>query len=737
MAELYPAPFANLLKRMFVEYEREGKIFDLSKRKFYKADVSLDTSVRMHGHPASSPLGPAAGPQDQMAQNIVLAWLAGSRILELKTVQINDELKIPRPCIDVHNIGFNIEWSQELKLEQSLHEYVAGSMLIDVLKSSGMADVEGSSEKTQTIFDMSVGYDLAGISTPRVRNWIESMKDASPVVKELRRQIPAEFKRLRDLNFNTRLSDTLTLSTFHGCPAHEIESIVDFLLREMGLHVIIKLNPTLLGKAAVDHLLHDVMGYHEIQTEQEFFDKDLQFDQAIEICSRLDQTARSLGRKLGVKFSNTLVVLNNNNFLPSSERVMYLSGQPLHVITLNLVKKWRHAVGNAYPISFSAGVDAQNFCNTVAMNFTPVTTCTDLLRPGGYGRLPNYLYKLEAKMKEMGVSDLGEFILYYEGNGLRALDRLTAPDGRVIAGRPDSRPILTQEVIPPFAITLRESLERRAPTRDLIGKHVQSLGSQYGADRVKEDLPRFYAELIAEAGLLNTESIVDRTTRDERYYAKNNRSTPRKIGSHLYLFDCINCDKCVPVCPNDANFVYETESCSLDYLNYRLTTGGLLAVPGGHFEVKGAHQLATFQDFCNECGNCDVFCPEDGGPYVEKPRLFGSAAAFEKWTSHDGFLVEAGQHVKRVRARLYGNEFFLEVEPLGDRARFRTEYADVEFEYSTRRPLSHRLFENVEEAVIDMQNYLTMNSVLRGVLNPKYVNYLNVGGIPVGAKRMK
>ena len=64
-------------------------------------------------------------------------WLCGCRILELKTVQILDELEIPRPCIDMETIRYNVEWSQELKLEQSLHEYVKGAMLIEILKASG------------------------------------------------------------------------------------------------------------------------------------------------------------------------------------------------------------------------------------------------------------------------------------------------------------------------------------------------------------------------------------------------------------------------------------------------------------------------------------------------------------------------------------------------------------------------------------------------------------------------
>ncbi|MGH7449995.1 MAG: hypothetical protein ACRENG_01485 [bacterium] len=78
-------------------------------------------------HESSDTGGPAAGPQTQMAQNLVLSWLGGSRIIELKTVQILDQLKILRPCIDMTNVGYNVEWSQELRLKQSLREYVAAA----------------------------------------------------------------------------------------------------------------------------------------------------------------------------------------------------------------------------------------------------------------------------------------------------------------------------------------------------------------------------------------------------------------------------------------------------------------------------------------------------------------------------------------------------------------------------------------------------------------------------------
>ena len=109
-----------------------------------------------------------------MAQNIALCWLAGARILELKTVQVNDRLTIPRPCIDAANVVYNVEWSQELRLEESLREYVKGSMLVDVLREAEALGPVPAVPRDQTLFDMSVGYDLEGIRSPAIRAWVSS-----------------------------------------------------------------------------------------------------------------------------------------------------------------------------------------------------------------------------------------------------------------------------------------------------------------------------------------------------------------------------------------------------------------------------------------------------------------------------------------------------------------------------------------------------------------------------------
>src|SRR5688572_19159920 len=110
MAELVPHSLELLLRRMAHELAH-GACFDLPSQKFFRAPDDLDLSVNFGGQRAATGLGPAAGPQSQLAQNLVLSYLAGGRVMELKTVQVNDALVIPRPCIDAATVGYNVEWS--------------------------------------------------------------------------------------------------------------------------------------------------------------------------------------------------------------------------------------------------------------------------------------------------------------------------------------------------------------------------------------------------------------------------------------------------------------------------------------------------------------------------------------------------------------------------------------------------------------------------------------------------
>src|SRR2546425_2199924 len=330
MADLHPSPFRDLVTRMFLEPQKQQTMFDLPLKKCYRADPTLDTSVKFHGQLAATPVGPAAGPQTQMAQNLVLSWIAGSRILELKTVQIDDQLVINRPCIDMTNVGYNIEFSQELRLHESIHEYVAGMMLIEMLKASNLLEMPAN--KTATIYDFSLGYDLKGISSEAIRNFIAGLRNARPHIEKLRQEIPDRWKKYRDLPYPEEISRSITLSTFHNCPPNEIEKICHFLLTEIGMDVVVKMNPTMLGLEELNYLLNDRLGYRDIRVNEKAIAAGLKFDEGIEMIRHLQATGQKLGLGVGAKFSNTLEVINHRQFFPK-DQIMYLSGLPLHVIT--------------------------------------------------------------------------------------------------------------------------------------------------------------------------------------------------------------------------------------------------------------------------------------------------------------------------------------------------------------------------------------------------------------------
>lgn len=100
-----PIPFEELLTRIFDEYQQQRSIFGIPEQQFYSPVKGKTVSV--FGETCATPVGPAAGPHTQLAQNIVTSWLTGGRFIELKTVQILDRLELEKPCIDAEDECFN------------------------------------------------------------------------------------------------------------------------------------------------------------------------------------------------------------------------------------------------------------------------------------------------------------------------------------------------------------------------------------------------------------------------------------------------------------------------------------------------------------------------------------------------------------------------------------------------------------------------------------------------------
>jgi putative selenate reductase len=396
-------PFEVLLNWILKEYESNQSIFGIHRSLFYTPKKDSPYAIQdLFGHYLATPIGPGAGPHTQLTQNILCAWLSGGRFIELKTVQIMDELEIPRPCIDMEDEGYNVEWSQELKLDQSASEYVKAWVLIHILRRLlGFENLPFG-----TIFNMSVGYNLEGIQSPPMTRFMDRLQDASEEIAEIQVLLKERFPQFSDIEIPTRITNNVTLSTMHGCPPDEIERIARYLLEERGLHTAVKLNPTLLGKETVMRILHDHLGFREIHIPDAVFEHDLQYDRAVELIRTLQKVAAARGLTFGIKLSNTLALANHKDILPGDE--MYMSGRALYPITINLFHKLSQEFGGDLNVSFSAGADAFNLTGILAAGAWPVTAVTDLLKPGGYSRLLQYLENLERDMERLGAKNLEE-----------------------------------------------------------------------------------------------------------------------------------------------------------------------------------------------------------------------------------------------------------------------------------------------------------------------------------------
>ena len=411
--KLYPVSIQHLISWMLSELKND-QLFGIHKDLFFRPAETDPFRMQRYGQMLEAPIGVAAGPHTQLSQNIIAAWLCGARYMELKTVQTLDELEVSKPCIDMQDEGYNCEWSQELKLKQSLDEYLNAWIAIHILKDHfGWSSDHGAG----VIFNMSVGYDLAGIMKPNVQQFMDRMEDSQDLLNEKMDLIQSIYPNIKNLNIPSRMTDNITLSTMHGCPPDEIERIATYLIKERKYHTAVKLNPTLLGPDQLRQILNQDLGYKASIVPDEAFDHDLKYPDALNLIGNLQSRADEAGVEFGLKLTNTLEVQNHRPVFPENETMMYLSGRALHPISINLAEKLQKDFGGKLDLSFSAGADAFNVADILACNLRPVTTCTDVLKPGGYTRLGQYLENLRQAMQKVEASSLEQFIVGKDTSG--------------------------------------------------------------------------------------------------------------------------------------------------------------------------------------------------------------------------------------------------------------------------------------------------------------------------------
>ena len=388
--KMYPIPFDSLMNWVTSEYAQCGDVFGVHKH--YHASGK---SLPIFGERIETPFGPAAGPNSQLAQNIIAAYAAGARFFEVKTVQKMDGAElaacVPRPCILAADEGYNQEWSTELTVQQAQDEYIKAWCALKVMsKVYGFGDPDGF------VFNMSVGYDLDGIKGRKVNTYINNMMDAGKTAqfKECKKVLTELFPEEKDFiaSISPNVSRSVTLSTLHGCPPQEIERIASYLLKEKHLHTFVKCNPTILGYKTARSIL-DSMGYDYIVFDEHHFNEDLQWEDAVPMFERLQKLADKQDLEFGLKLSNTFPVDTTRGELPNEE--MYMSGRSLFPLTIEMCNRISRQFGGKMRISFAGGADYFNCDKLFAAGIWPITVATTILKPGGYNRLHQMVEKVE------------------------------------------------------------------------------------------------------------------------------------------------------------------------------------------------------------------------------------------------------------------------------------------------------------------------------------------------------
>ena len=392
-------PIRDLLKLTLNHLDNKKAFLSIPEELFFKPQKTDGFRFKRFGQLLENPLGVAAGPHTQLSQNIVAAWLAGARYIELKTVQTLDEIEVSKPCIDMQDEGYNCEWSQELKLQQSFEQYLDAWIVIHVLRNKlgfPQGDTPGF------IFNMSVGYDFKGIMNENVQWFLDKMTNSPEELQAKIKEISDIYPEVENLNISSQMTDNITLSTMHGCPANEIQQIAEYLITERGLHTTVKLNPTLLGK----HDLSEIINNSGFETEVPdiAFEHDLKYPDALEMIKSLTESANKKQVFFGLKLTNTLETVNNKEIFGSDVDMMYASGKILHPISINVARKLQNEFSGKLDLSFSGGADAFNTENILKAGLYPVTVSSDLLKPGGYGRLAQYLQNIQSLNYESDFS---------------------------------------------------------------------------------------------------------------------------------------------------------------------------------------------------------------------------------------------------------------------------------------------------------------------------------------------
>ena len=147
-------------------------------------------------------------------------------------------------------------------------------------------------------------------------------------------------------------------------------------------------------------------------------------------------------------------------------------------------------------------------------------------------------------------------------------------------------------------------LDRDAKPRTVVAEGFLATVFQHELDHLAGTL---FVDRIRYAPGASPISFVEEYA---RYHVPARVETPGR--APLPVFDCESCNNCLLVCPNGAFH-------SLDMPPTAMAAG----------DFQRETQWVVDGGSCNECGNCDTHCPQEGGPWRVKPRWNPEKLAFD------------------------------------------------------------------------------------------------------------
>jgi putative selenate reductase len=210
---------------------------------------------------------------------------------------------------------------------------------------------------------------------------------------------------------------------------------------------------------------------------------------------------------------------------------------------------------------------------------------------------------------------------------------------------------------------------------------------------------------------------VKETSLEDRKNFKLVSSTLSEEEAKYEASRCLLCDEvcniCTTVCPNLAFHSYEIQPLSLQLQKLVRKNGNWeIDEDYQYFEVEQQRQILHIADWCNNCGNCNTFCPSADAPYKVKPHLFLSKEAFD--AEEEGFWLEQANG-KKI---LYGKSEGKQIKLTQAEGRLNYEFGNnrIVLDENKMEIIDHEIY-SFEEDEMDLTKLAEMAIVLSGVIS--------------------